>query len=48
MTTGTNAQTHYDSAKKAAEQGQGAPNTHGMSSQQREAAEAGYRAGQSK
>jgi len=48
MTTQTNAQTHYDNAKKAAEQGQGAPDTRGMTSQQREAAEAGYKAAQNK
>lgn len=45
MTTETNAQTHYDKAKEAAQKGHGAPDTRGMSSQQREAAEAGYAAG---
>jgi Na+/H+-translocating membrane pyrophosphatase len=45
VTTETNAQTHYDNAKKAAEQGKGMPDSRGMTSHQREAAEAGYAAG---
>jgi hypothetical protein len=48
VTTETNAQTHYDNAKKAAEQGKGMPDSRGMTSHQREAAEAGFKAGQNK
>lgn len=48
MTTEKNSQAHYDNAKKAAELGIGMPNTLGMTSHQREAAEAGFKAGQSK
>jgi hypothetical protein len=48
MTTEKNSQAHYDEAKKAAQMGQGAPDTRGMSSHQREAAEAGFKAGQNK